>query len=140
MHHLQYNRGIVYDAECSHNPLLYIIKRKRENFCAGWLTFSYHMSSYYHACTKLSTYFSNTTKSTRRLDQSVKDAYCSMAPDPTSNFCKGPSLLCSVFFTFGLNLKTLFVIANFIHKFIITEFVNVITVLSVKMWRFPKIY
>lgn len=117
-----------------------LLKWKRENFCAGWLTFSYHMSSYYHECTKLSTYFSNTTKSTRRLDRSVKDAYCSMAPDPTSNFCKGPSLLCSVFYTFGLNLKHCSLSPNCIHKFIKTEFVNVITVLSVNMLRFQKIY
>lgn len=126
--HLQYNWGIACGAECSHDPLLYIIKKKEENFVhADWL-FSAHMSSYFHA------------KSTRRMDRSVKDAYCSMAPVLPLIFAKVLACSAPFFFTFGLNLKHCSLSQNVIHKVIKTEFVNVITILSVKMLSFQKIY
>lgn len=56
-----------------------------------------------------------------------------MAPVLPLFFAKVLACSAPFFFTFGLNLKHCSLSPNFIHKFIKTEFVNVITILSVKM-------
>lgn len=140
MRHIQYYRRIVYGAECSHDPILYIIKKKREIFCACWLTF-FILIVIPLPCTKLSTYFFRT----RQRAHGGCNGQQIMLSTPWHLilpliFAKVLACSAPVFFTFVLYFKSCSLSRKFFHKFITTEFVNVTSILSVKPFKFPKIY
>lgn len=141
MRHIQYYRRIVYGAECSHDPILYIIKKKREIFCACWMTF-FILIVIPLPCTKLSTYFSEHDKEHTAGAPVSKYIMLSTPWHPILPLIFAKVLACSapVFFTSVLYFNSCSLSRKFFHKFITTEFVNVTSILSVKPFKFPKIY